>query len=448
MSHTLLEVLEQLVEETGLARLCTEDTDAADSETLEDPQNLSGIGGVPKLEVGCPVFVTSLETGGTPIGEHSYIDENPPKTSGTVSVLPAFTTLLKDDQTFVVCHKDIGHFDNVIGAINRGLTKWCHRWALIPLTRLTDGDMEGDSADVDTDWSKGGDQTPTLGKTALTFPEVPSRQILSVGAALGAITEYAYAYQTFDVVETESYNLTVCLKPSSAYPRARVYDGTNFAYISLSGDTDETYEGFAFAVKRWTFTIPSGCKRITVRLGVTGIAGSVVTLFAWACLWRQNDRRIPLQPRVDSQQKIGRVFELVRGGGEEEEWGESGLREIPRVVHGPGRGTQPMQIEIPSGGTGPYFYEEWQPYPVFEKTSAKWVMTDTTDVPLEWAVGAGGYELYNWLARNWRQGMVQRQPDPGMPGEKNPWRSAWRDWAKRFRPLHMKFLEQAKSCRS
>lgn len=444
MSSTLLEVLNQLAEETALARLCTESGDAGDAETIVDPQNLSGIGGVPRLEIGCPVFVTSLETGGTPIGEHSYIDDTPAATSGSHSVLPAFTTLLKDDQTFQVWHKDVGHIDNVVAAINRGLSKWCHRWALIPLTWLADGDMEATGT---TSWAADEVFTPTLGKTAATFPFTPSRQVLTVTGALPATTDFAYAYQNIAVTEGEVYNLAVCMATLTAYPRARVYDYTNSAYITLTGDEDEAYGGISYSVKRWTFTIPDDCTRIQVRLGITGVTGVKSGIFSWAALWRQNDRRIVTQARVDSQQKVGRVFELQKGGGEEEEWGESRLVEIPRMVHGPGLGTVPMQIEIPLGGTGPYFYEEWQPYPEFSKTSGKWVMTATTNAPLEWLVAAAGYELYEQLSRTWRQGMVQRMPEPGMPGEKNPWTGAWRAWARRFKPIHQGYLENVKSCR-
>jgi len=412
VSTTYLAILEELAKRTGLGRLGIA-TAVGTAATIADSQRMLGLVS-PAISIGAPILITS----GARAGNHTYVQAEPPKTTGILSVAPDLAGALTIADTFQVWNSDFGHVDRVKECVNRALTQWCARRVLVPLTILLDGDMEKVAY---ADWTAG--LAATLAKVASGEGQ-PVRQKLSVTNAANA----GYAYQAYSEVQPcQQFSLVTLSQGSVAtsVPTVAVNDVTNAVDIPLTGDGASAVAGAAFQVCRNQFTIPTGCRSIQVRLGV--LTGGDDVLWGWAALIDQNAREVVLPDRINRANRVGRVYRAHRTVSDPyEPPGSWHLEEVTGVEKVATRGTGGVVLRFPEVlGDYLYLYEEYQPY------AALSALSDTTEVPLDWAVAASAYECFDLLWGQWREGQASRAPMPGQM-DPNPYAASRQRWMSRL----------------
>lgn len=427
MSYTRVQVRQELARRhPGLGRnftVTSGDTDTILASELLAVQNQD-------LVVPGAVIYINKDAGGSnaaPEGSVAWVETAPSTPASiTVEIEPAISAVGPGD-TGEVWHRDLQHIDRVNECIDRALTNRCHRWVKVPITLLPDGDMEKTAT---TAWTASSADA-TLSKVALTEGN-PVRQTLCVlnGTLAG------YAYQRFYVQPDENFSLVVLCRSllnAAHTPKVVAQDATNSAAITLSGDGEEAETGLAWQVLRNTFTIPTACKMLDLRLGVKTAGDDAI--FGWAALTRQNDREVVLPDRVNEPGKVGKVFKAVRQVSTPyEPWGSWDLQEVRGVEKFATRGTGGVTLRFPSTlGSDLYFYEEWQGYEALTETVPATATSrnqntanddaNTTNADLDWVVEAAALECYLLAYNTWRAGNATRVASPGMPtSDPNPWR--------------------------
>lgn len=408
MSKTLLEVLQEVIDRhPALGRRDTV-TGATDTQNFQAAK-FAGATAADLVQPGAPVYVSDTTDDLAPIGESSYVDEAPVKASTVVDIYPALTTALEASDTIQVWHQNLQHIDNVKKCVERALAEITHRWVLVPLTILLDGDMEKPTY---ADWTAGG--VASQAKTAST-EGYPTRQYnhLVNTSITGDI------YQDVQAEPDETFSLAVLCRGGTTVTeqaRVRVMDGAAETEIALSGDDNEAEVGMTWQVLRYTFTISSAATAARIRLGGANVGDDVD--FAWAALTRQDAREVVLPDRVRDVGKVGRVFKAVRRVSTPyEPPGSWRLDEIDGIEKLATRGTGGVVLRFPGTmGDGLYFYEEWQGYEALSADS------DTTEAPFDLLVEASALNCYELAYQTWNAGHERRIPQAGAPvRDPNPW---------------------------
>jgi len=412
VSTTYLAILEELAKRTGLGRLGIA-TAAGTAATIADSQRMLGLVS-PAISIGAPILITS----GARAGNHTYVQAEPPKTTGILSVAPDLAGALTIADTFQVWNSDFGHVDRVKECVNRALTQWCARRVLVPLAILLDGDMEKTGY---ADWTAA--TSAALAKAAMA-EGAPVRQALGVTNASLA----GYAYQEIAVQPNDQLAIVCCCRSQSGAthtPKLVVYDVTNAATISLSGDGGTALPGVTWQVLRNSFVVPTGCRAVQIRLGVATAADDVY--WAWVALTQESAREVVLPDRTNRANRVGRVYRAHRAvSSPYEPPGSWQLEEVTGVEKVATRGTGGVVLRFPGMlGDYLYLYEEYQPY------TALSALSDTTEVPLDWAVAASAYECFDLLWGQWREGQASRAPMPGQM-DPNPYAASRQRWMSRL----------------
>lgn len=178
---------------------------------------------------------------------------------------------------------------------DKALTSLCNVWKSVPLTILTDGDME--KAGV-TDWTVGG--TATLTKATLSFPSEFARRVLNVANA--AANDYAQSASIYTRPTTQfTYHIPSYTTVGTSEIRFR--DVTNSAFIGDAITNTGTYWTWASG----TFQAPATCYEIQVWL--RGQESSADINWGPISLFPANATRFSLPDRVVSR-SIGKVFQV------------------------------------------------------------------------------------------------------------------------------------------
>lgn len=402
MSNTLLAIMQEVAKRhPDLGRLGTV-SGAADASEFQS-NAFYGVTARDLVMPGAPVYVDT----GSYLGETVYVSKTPGPTSNAVEVVPAFSGTLNALDTIQTWHRDLSHTDRIKECINRALTQYCHRWVLMPVTMLLDGDMQKAAY---ADWTAG--SSATLAKTVWEEGE-PVRQalwVINTGATSG------YAYQSVQAHTDERFSLIVMCRPAAGdVGKVTVYDSTNAADVSLSGDTGETTTANTWHVLRTTFTLPSACRAFQVRFGVA--TASDDAYYAWAALQRQDVNEVVLPDRIKSAEYVGRVFRAPRRITTPLEPAFSwGLEQLD-VEKFSTRGTGGVTLRFPCAlGSDLWLYEEAQSYESLATDAA------TTEAPLDLVAEAAALEMYYLAYNSYRAGTEQRVPQAGVPTiDPNPW---------------------------
>jgi hypothetical protein len=394
-------IRDAVIEATPLARKYT--LTSGSTTTAIDNQEL--LGPLPNSLVprGAPVRVRDATTAG--VYDDSFCDAYNPGT-GQITLSPALAFTAAAGDTAEVWIPEIGHVKRVDEIIELALTEDCGAWVPFVLTLHTDGDMETATADVATYWLASG---ATLSKVAATgFPHRFARQMLFVdntgagGYAGTAVANY------INVEPGDTYRISVMGRAAVSTLTLVVYDITNAAAITLESTAASTVQ------KQWvwlysSFTIPTGCYQISVRLG--GAAATADTYWTALSVLRVGDTRISLPARVTHMNNIGKVYQRLGSDVDSFHRGEEIEYDVEQVQNG-------YELILPSGYLGntyPPYAEEWQNYPTIADD-----YTTATACDEEYARAHACRRLYQRLwemeeknhsgvdwANKWAQGLKQ-----------------------------------------
>jgi|GEM_PF-3662518 len=363
--------MQKIAQETGLGTLVT--LTGGSATTLIDTSSvLTGPYSAQRFAKGSPVRYTTLN--GAASSECTAVSDYNPAT-GTITLSPATTASKAADKAII--WSGIDHPDRVTEAIDRGLTRHCFHWVPVPLTDVPDGDM-GDSGV--TLWGTAVDCTTT--KVSMAWPMSFGQRYMftNLSGANGYQPSAAIPCQ-----EGDGWKLDVLVYVVSGTAVLSAYDQTNSAAITLNGDGG-SYAGTGWKRLRNTFSVPSGCETLTIRLGGTGATDDVY----WTSVVAHplNRRRFTLPSRVTRDP--GEV--LIRRGEEYEDMRLLSYGSGASIAQSP----VGLAVELPTAAGDPVYVEVAEPYDALATDAA------TTDCAEELAVIAGIYELYKLLARQKR----------------------------------------------
>lgn len=342
-------IRDAVIEATPLARKYT----ATSGATTYVIDNQELLGPLPNSLVprGAPVRVRDATTAGT--YDDSFADAYNPAT-GQITLSPAlsFTPAATDIAEMWI--PEIGHVKRVDEIIELALTEDCGAWVPFVLGLHTDGDMETANADVATYWTA---SNASLSKVAATgFPHRFGRQMLFVDNTAASGYAGTAAANYINVEPGDTYRISVMGRAAVSTLTLVVYDITNAAAITLESTASSTIQ------KQWvhlysSFTIPSGCYQISVRLG--GAAATADTYWTALSVTRVGDLRISLPARITHMTNIGKVYQRLGSDVDNFHRGEDLEYDVEQVQNG-------FELILPSGCLGnsyPMYAEEWQNYP-------------------------------------------------------------------------------------
>jgi hypothetical protein len=244
----------------------------------------------------------------------------------------------------------------------------------IPLTKVQDGDM-GDSA-ITSLWTA---SVSTVSKVVMPWPGTIGQRYLRVLNA-GYAASNAMPCQAGD-----QWRIDALVYVLTGTGTLVVRDNTNAANITLSGDGG-SYTGTGWKRLDNTFTIPTGCETITVRLGSTGATDD--SYWTSIIAYQQNERRFLLPARC-TPKRLGRMLRRTGTEYEDFHFHESGH---PWSVQGGGAG-EVVELNNAAGTGDPPYIEELRPYEALTTDAA------ITECPDELAIKASIYETYKQMAR-------------------------------------------------
>jgi hypothetical protein len=191
-------------------------------------------------------------TSGTEAGNARDISAWAP-TTGTFTVGKAWATGPANNDTFDIYLRGV-RYDQIKAATNRALRERKYV-TMTPLTLVPDGDMESSGV---TSWGTASNTTATKVSTAGNLYRGTYSLFCNNSDANGYLPS-----AEIPVTESDQYNIEAVCKQTIGTAKLIVYDATNSVEIENEGTEDE---GLEWAKIAYTFNVPSGCKKIVVRL--------------------------------------------------------------------------------------------------------------------------------------------------------------------------------------
>ena len=380
MSITRLALRQNIAKETGLGMLVTTDTAGSTTTLIDSTSTLTGAYSATRFPRGAVVRFSTL--GGAALStEGSTVDSYNPAT-GTVTLLPAVSTATHSGDKAEIW-RDIDSPSRVDEAIDRALTRNCWRWVPMPLTEVPDGDM-GELGVAH--WAATAvDATPT--KLTQTWPTAWGQRVLLVTNS--GVNGYAQS-DTIAVQAGDEWCIDVLAAVlAGAGVTLAVRDYYGAADITLSGDGG-SYTGTGWKRLTNTFTIPTGCEVITIRLGSPTVIGS--TYWTNVIAYQKDRREFTLPARISSIEEIGDSF--YRSGEEYEDFHREPYVQYGRslkLIEGPTGIIVRLDTPI---GDDPVYLECLGNYDALATDAA------TTESPDDLALWSSIYQLYSHLAQS------------------------------------------------
>lgn len=234
----------------------------------------------------CVIKVCDI-TDGTTFNERLIATYAP--ATGTFTPSNAFTITVATGDTFDIIKGGV-HYDDVKSAINRALTKIFYRDTTI-LTLITDGDME----DSSSGWTDSGATSTKV--TSGLIGMRGGKAIRVVNAAADDHTQSG----TISCRSSQQYLLAATVRAAVGTAELVAYDITNSAEIKTE-TWDEVGEGFL----HFTFTTPSTCEQIAVRL--QGTTATSDTYWDDVILLRTGSHEIALPSWITQWDQVKRVY--------------------------------------------------------------------------------------------------------------------------------------------
>jgi hypothetical protein len=309
MSNTRLQVRQQIIKNTRLGlMLAATASDAGSFNTFTDATLRAIASDLVLLDEGAPLVITSTGTTAAVWGSESRISSTAITSGGVITLSPALSASAKVNQTAEVWHRDLKTVETVNDAIEWTAANLCSRWAFPVLTFLKDGDFWKKTIDTG-EWAV---TNATQSRVAFSFPNFLGQRIHRVtnSAANG------YSAQSLNVNEGDTWRFEVMVRAYTGTAQITAYDVTNSAAITLSG-TASADEGDWVWLKT-TFTVPSGCRVVSFRLG--GALATAVADYACAAAWPEGTREFPFQPRITTPDQVRGFYALSGRSSEEGVW--------------------------------------------------------------------------------------------------------------------------------
>ena len=373
MSITRLAIRQAIAKQTGLGTLVTL-TGGSTTTLIDTTSVLTGAYSATRFARGWPVRYSTLA--GAASTEGSTVSDYNPAT-GTVTLTPATTASVAADKAEI--WRDVDSVTRVDEAIDRALTRNCWRWVPIPLTSVPDGDM-GEAA-ITGFWTA---SVSTVTKVAQAWPGAWGRRYLRVLNA-------GYAYSNAIAVQAgDEWRIDVLVAATTGTATLVVYDNTNAAAITLSGDGG-SYTGTGWKRLENTFTIPTSCETITLRLGST--AATDDSYWTNVIAYKKGQTEFVLPARIASIEEVGDSF--YRTGEEYEDFQRQPYVQYGRSI-GLIQGPTGVIVRLDSAMGDPVYVEELCNYDALTTDAL------TTNCPDNLAIHSSIYQLYSQMA----------QPDP------------------------------------
>ena len=325
----------------------------------------------------------------------------PPDSSGVLTVSPAFSAIIDSSIDYQIWDADGPSPDLIDRMIDLALREDCWRWLKTPITYVPGGHVdEGMVINTDEIDDAAGLKLWTLANSAkatlpsLAPPDEFVRRVIRVTGS-GAINGYLESRPLdVDVENRSAWNIHALVRagPDTDACRIVIRDLTNTADITPTTALTRTRE--AFALLESSFTIPTNCEQIAIRLQVD--ADGDIGDFAWVQAWPSGQTRFSLPPHIVSKDHVGSVFAL---------WGNTfdEFRPVPwggSVERRDVAGTGVSLVLNPAPGAARVWFYEKDTFPTL--TSATPAATDddnTTWAAPEWVIAAAEYEIYKTLSR-------------------------------------------------
>ena len=315
--------------------------------------------------------------------------------TGTITFYPGGNTSATG-HTFQVWEPEVEHEDLVKQAINRALRTKCWYWRLVPVSMLADGDCQ-----ATTGWST---LTTNHALVALAYPCRFGRYYLSVTPT----SADGYAFQSLRVTAGDTWEIATIMRAAALTTGyIDIYDTVNAAVITPSGDTLSvtglTSSGSNWQFLKASFTIPTGCDRIHIRLRNNTASGA--TYFGWVLAWPHATQTLPRPDRVISENMVGRAFRV--NGHLNIDSPESWYRDEDETASVERQSVGGLSLSFDSNvGSALPMYEEMTFY--VEMASE----TSTTDCDADWLAAQASLELVSRIVRRQevQRGMKAAEP--------------------------------------
>lgn len=266
-------------------------------------------------------------------------------------------------------------------AADRALRKMLYNTLALP-SLLADADMEASGT---TSWTDDGSITIAKDTTAANIFR-GTQSMIATDSSGGN----EYFYQAVNVVEGDEYFVWAACRTSAAATECKLqaYDATNSAEIE-----SESHDETAWQTLGFSFTIPSGCKALQIRL-VTVTASGVV-YWDQVQLLRSGLRRYALPTWVTETWQVGRTVyqyegtERVADGRMPDETAPTRWTHIRSKKE---LATVYIVPDPPFRNNAPVYVECLRHYSTLSSDAS------TTDADLDWVAAKAKYECLRMLA--------------------------------------------------
>ena len=379
MASSTGQAIREELQRYGLLRMLGQATATGTTARLRDATRLLSTTLPSTAFNGCYVRITAL--GGVADGEQVLVDYLDPDL-GDLYVSPAWSVAPTSAATYEIWRAGIDP-DDVDRLRDEALTSICSQWQPLPLSIVSNAAYYTDL----TSWTA---TDAAQARQTVAFPtELWPASILVTNSAGNGRSASA---SIFAIRASDYFYLYVPVSVRSGTAEIVVRDITNGANISLSGgSTTETRRGWsAFEV---TGQVPATCDEIQVWL--RGTEATAIVEWGPVFFYPQNARRIALEARVDTIEKVGPVYRMTRyptatGGGS---FAEEDREEVPDVRKIQVNDAVYFQFSAEPIRDAPYFYEERVYYTALSSayfTAANRATGDaaTTLCPLDYVTAA------------------------------------------------------------
>ncbi len=368
---TLLTIVQDIADSLGLRESGTATGGSASTLVCASfPYKTSNANVSASRYVGCSV----LPTAGTYVALERGVATYAPST-GTFTVDSTWAGALAGTETFDIYKKGV-YYQDITAAVNRALRK-LHYLKLLPLTLVSDGDME---LSATTSWTA---SNTTHSKVATSTAGTAWRGGY-VSRCVNSVAEGYIRSNTVSCSPNDSFYLEARCAALVGTGRLQAYDMTNSASIEY-----EDWDDIGPGIVSFTFTAPSTCEQIAVRL--VGVEASADCYWDDVVLFRMTTKEMPLPTTVILPTQLRGVYRSE----EEEDFDEQILYSIARysIAWDDLNASGQIRVFFPDGITRPHWVRALVPYGTLSTYSS------TTLCDRDLIVAGGRYELLNSLSR-------------------------------------------------
>lgn len=380
MAASTGEAIRTELKKYGLIRVLGAPTATGTTSRLRDATRLVGAAALPSTAFnGCQVRIST--TGGVAAGYQTFVDYLD-QDLGDLYVSPLWDVAPTTAARYEIWRQGIDP-DDVDRLRDEALTSICSQWGLFPVSLVTNPNWEVDT----TNWDAGA--SATLARQGGTFPTEVWRATLLVTNDGSTVNGRAESLAITALQPGDRFYLYVPVSVRAGTATVVVRDITAGANVTLSGTATSTRRGWTGI--EVTGSIPTGSDSIEIWL--RGDEATAIVEWGPVFFHKEDARRMQLEARVDSREKVGPVYGLTNYPVQTSpDFGDEKLEEIMGVNPKQVNDAVFLQFDNPMTGR-PYMYDERIYYTALSATyltAAARAVGDaaTTLCPLDYAAAA------------------------------------------------------------